>query len=70
MKKTTVRILAGALALAAVGTLAGCTSDTSYGISYRSADYYDGPYYHRHYYRPYYERYYGPRGSFSFSYRD
>ena len=68
MRKMTVRILAGALAIATVGTLAGCSSGTSYGVAYRS-DYYDGPVYHRHY-RPYYDRYYGPRSSFSFSYRD
>ncbi len=68
MKKMTLRVLAGALALAAVGTLAGCSSDTSYGVSYREPGYSDG-YYHSHS-RPYYDRYYGPRSSFSFSYHD
>ncbi len=71
MKKFSLHIVAGALAITTLGFLGGCAaSDSSYGVSYRSADYYDGPYYHRHSYHPYYERYYGPRGSFSFSYRD
>lgn len=70
MRKMTLRIVAGALALTAFGALAGCSSDTSYGAGYRSADYYDGPVYHRHHRDAYYDRYYGPRSSFSFSYRD
>ncbi len=70
MKKMTLRVLAGALALATVGALGGCGGGTSYGVGYRSADYDDGPYYRPHHYHPYYERYYGPRSSFSFSYRD
>jgi hypothetical protein len=69
MKKVTLNVLAGIAALTALGTLGACSSGTSYGVSYRDG-YDNGRYYSRHSYRPYYDRYYGPRSSFSFSYRE